>query len=136
MRVQVKMHQAIGRTWKSLAEERIEDARPTIPKGKKFWPLANEERQEVELIFATEEARKLVVTSLRGRPDDAAVEVLDGAYWVKGCSSLGRLRYAVLLGVGKNYRKKNGLCLIDIKEAVKAAARRYVEGGMPRENAV
>jgi uncharacterized protein (DUF2252 family) len=33
------------------------------------------------------------------------VEVLDAAYWMKGCSSLGRLRFAVLLGVGKNYRK-------------------------------
>lgn len=132
--VQVKMRLAVARTWKNLAEERIEDARPVIPKGKKFWPLTKAERQEVGRIFATEEARKLV-TALRGRHDDAAVEVLDGAYWVKGCSSLGRLRYAVLLGVGKNFRKNNDLCLIDIKEAVRAAAPRYVNTRMPRENA-
>ena len=59
---------------------------------------------------------KALVTSLKERDDDAKVEVLDAAYWMKGCSSLGRLRYAVLLGVGKD------LCLIDIKEAVRAAA--------------
>ena len=41
-----------------------------------------------------------MVTALRSRDDDAPVEVLDAAYWMKGCSSLGRLRYAVLLGVG------------------------------------
>jgi uncharacterized protein (DUF2252 family) len=37
---------------------------------------------------------------------------------MKGCSSLGRLRYAGLLGIGKS------LCLIDIKEATAAAAPR------------
>ena len=43
----------------------------------------------------------------------------------------------MLLGVGKNFaKKKNGLCLIDIKEAVRAAAPRYIDEGMPRENAV
>jgi uncharacterized protein (DUF2252 family) len=29
------------------------------------------------------------------------VEVVEAAYWMKGCSSLGRLRYAVLLGIGE-----------------------------------
>jgi uncharacterized protein (DUF2252 family) len=46
------------------------------------------------------------------------VEVLDAACWMKGCSSLARLRFAVLLGVGKSQAKQGGLCLIDIKEAV------------------
>jgi uncharacterized protein (DUF2252 family) len=55
---------------------------------------------------------------------------------MKGCSSLGRLRFAVLLGVGKNYAKKGGLCLIDIKEAVQAAAPRYPKAEMPRDNAM
>jgi uncharacterized protein (DUF2252 family) len=60
--------------------------------------------------------------------------VLDAAYWMKGCSSLGRLRFAVLLGVGKNHRKKGGLCLIDIKEAVQAAAPHPASAPMPRDN--
>jgi uncharacterized protein (DUF2252 family) len=132
--VDVVMKQAFGRTWRHLAKERIEDTRPTIPLGKKFWPLSPEEKAEIERIFATEEARRLV-TALRSRKDTAAVEVLDAAYWMKGCSSLGRLRFAVLLGVGKNYRKKGGLCLIDIKEATQAVAPRHARATMPRDNA-
>jgi uncharacterized protein (DUF2252 family) len=62
--------------------------------------------------------------------------VLDAAYWMKGCSSLGRLRFAVLLSVGKNHAKKGGFCLIDIKEAVKAAAPRHAKATIPRDNAV
>jgi uncharacterized protein (DUF2252 family) len=39
---------------------------------------------------------------------------------MQGCSSLGRLRYAVLMGVGQT--KERQFCLVDIKEAVKATA--------------
>lgn len=131
--VQVVMKQAVGRTWKHLAKDRLEDTKPTIPLGEKFWPVTPEEREEIERIFATEEARKLV-TALRSRKNDAPVEVLDAAYWMKGCSSLGRLRFAVLLGVGKNHRKKGGLCLIDIKEAVQAAAPHRSSAPVPRDN--
>jgi uncharacterized protein (DUF2252 family) len=63
------------------------------------------------------------VTHLRSRKDEATVEPVDAAYWVKGCSSLGRLRYAVLLQV-KGGGNGTELCLIDIKEAVHAAAPR------------
>jgi uncharacterized protein (DUF2252 family) len=132
--VDVVIKQAVGRTWQHLAKERLENTKPTIPLGKKFWPLSPEEKAEIERIFATEEARRLV-TALRSRKDTGAVEVLDAAYWMKGCSSLGRLRFAVLLGVGKNYRKKGGLCSIDIKEATQAAAPRYAQATMPRDNA-
>ncbi len=78
--------------------------------------------------------RKLI-TGLQRRDDDDDIEVLDSAYWMKGCSSLGRLRYAVLLRVGKGDRKDGGLCLIDMKEAGKAAAPRYADAAMPRDNA-
>jgi uncharacterized protein (DUF2252 family) len=132
--VQVVMRKAIARSWEHLAKERIEDTAPTIPLGKHFWPLSAKERAEVERIFSTEEARRLV-TSLQCRKNGARVKVLDAAYWVKGCSSLGRLRLAVLLGVGRHSRKNGGLCLIDIKEAVKAAAPRYADAAMPRDNA-
>jgi len=59
--------------------------------------------------------------------------VLDAAYWMKGCSSLGLLRFAVLLGIGKG--KKRDLALMDVKEAVKAAAPRYAGQKMPKDNA-
>jgi uncharacterized protein (DUF2252 family) len=87
----------------------------------------------VRRLFGTEDVRRLV-TSLRAREDTAAVEVLDAAYWVKGCSSLGRLRLAVLVGVDGAAPKTGGLCLMDLKEAVKAAAPRQVKARMPRDN--
>ena len=48
------------------------------------------------------------------------MKVIDAAYWIKGCSSLGRLRYAVLLAIG--LKKNRKYCLIDLKEATVAAA--------------
>ena len=128
--VRVVMRQAVGRTWDHLAKERLEDTSPTIPLGKRFWPISEDERREIERIFATEDVR-LLVTALRSRENDASVEVLDAAYWMKGCSSLGRLRFAVLLGVGKSHAKEGGLCLIDIKEAVQAAAPHHAKAAMP-----
>ncbi len=76
-----------------------------------------------------------MVTALTWRDDDAPVEVLDAAYWMKGCSSLGRLRYAVLLGIGQPQGPGGGYCLVDVKEAVQPAAPRSVTATMPRGNA-
>jgi uncharacterized protein (DUF2252 family) len=121
--VRVVMREATSRSWKHLAKERIVDARPTIPLGKRFWPLSDSERHALEELFATERLRRLA-TLLRSRDDDAVVEVQDAAYWMKGCSSLGRLRFAVLLSVGNAPSSKDGLCLIDVKEAIQAAAPR------------
>ena len=44
--------------------------------------------------------RNLIV-GLKYRDASDPVELLDAAYWMKGCSSLGRLRYAVLVAIGK-----------------------------------
>jgi len=128
--VQVVMRQAVKRTWDHLAKERLKDTRPTIPLGKRFWPLADDEKREIERIFSTEKMRLLVRHCAPA--ERARVEVLDAAYWMKGCSSLGRLRFAVLLGVGKSQAKEGGLCLIDIKEAV---APRHPAATMPQHNA-
>ncbi len=66
-----------------------------------------------------------------GGGDDTSLELLDAAYWMKGCSSLGRLRYAAVV------RQGNGdLSLLDIKEATKAAAPRAADAEMPRDYAV
>jgi uncharacterized protein (DUF2252 family) len=132
--VQIVMRKAVDRTWKQLAKERIEDARPTIPLGKRFWKLSKEEQREISNLFQTEKVRRLT-TCLQTRKNDAEVEVLDTAYWVKGCSSLGRLRFAVLLGVGGDYKEEGGLCLMDVKEAVRGAAPRSATTKMPRAHA-
>jgi uncharacterized protein (DUF2252 family) len=130
--VQVVMKQSLARSWKHLASERLEDRKPTIPFGTKFWRLSRAEREAIEQLFDTAPLRHLA-TSLRSREDDAPVEVLDAAYWMKGCSSLGLLRFAVLLGICKG--KKRDFALMDIKEAVLAAAPRYAREKMPADNA-
>jgi uncharacterized protein (DUF2252 family) len=127
------MRRAMSRTWKHLADERLKHVTPGIPKGTRFWPLKKDEAHAIAELFRREDVR-LLVTSLHSRPNDARIEVLDAAYWMKGCSSLGRLRYAVLISVGKGSRPED-FCLIDIKEAVPAAAPRASGSGMPRDNA-
>ncbi|PHX40911.1 hypothetical protein AO263_29170 [Pseudomonas sp. NZIPFR-PS5] len=129
--VKAGMRSAVQRTWKHLAQERIEDTRPTIPLGKHFWSLSRDERHGLKDLCSTPEIHALV-TSLKGRSKDDRVEMLDCAYWVKGCSSLGLLRYAVLLSVGDDEDQE--YCLLDVKEAVAAAAPRTPRAGMPRDN--
>lgn len=132
--VKIVLKQALRRRWRHLAEERIEDVRPAIPLGRRFWAVTRQERDAIAQIFKTEEACKLV-TALRHRESGSKITVLDSAYWTKGCSSLGRLRYAVLLDVAKGKHHAGDFCLIDIKEAVKAAAPRAPNAPMPRDNA-
>jgi uncharacterized protein (DUF2252 family) len=118
-----------------LAEERIADVTPAIPRGDKFWEPDKREKKSLQALLATDELRVLV-TSLHNRKANAKLEMLDAAYWVKGCSSLGRLRYAVLVGVGKRKQQEGGICFLDIKEAAAAAAPRAPDAAMPRDNAV
>jgi uncharacterized protein (DUF2252 family) len=129
--VGVAMRKAVARSWKHLARERIEDLKPTIPLGSKFWPLKKSELLAIGRLFKTDEMAALP-TMLRSRDDETRFDVVDSAYWMKGCSSLGLLRFAVLLQA-----KQDGadLCLIDIKEAVSAAAPRNKRARMPRDNA-
>ena len=122
--VEQVMQQAMKRRWRHLAEERIEDITPSIPLGRRFWALTPKERTAIKRLFATPEAIALA-TNLGAKGVEEGgpgtrVRVLDAAYWLKGCSSLGRLRFAVLLGVGAKDRPRYRL--VDIKEAVQAAA--------------
>jgi uncharacterized protein (DUF2252 family) len=59
------------------------------------------------------------------------VRVVDAAYWRKGCSSLGHLRIAVLVKVGRGRDARH--CLMDIKEAIDATAP-HVENSLPTDN--
>jgi uncharacterized protein (DUF2252 family) len=130
--IQVVMKKSVARSWKNLANERLENQNPTIPLGTKFFALSRSEKTALAELFQTPALHHLA-TSLKSRDDDARVEVLDAAYWMKGCSSLGLLRYAVLLGIWTG--KKRDLALMDIKEAVVAAAPRYTNPKMPKDNA-
>ena len=129
--VRVAMRRAAGRSWKHLADERIEGIEPVIPLGKRFWPLAKAEREAIDALFEDEAVQDLV-TSLRAHTGRRGVKVLDAAYWRKGCSSLGRLRYAVLVAVGKGGDIRH--CLMDVKEAIAAAAPRSADAKVPRDN--
>ena len=129
--VRLALRRASGRSWKHLADERIEGIEPTIPLGKRFWPLSKGETHAIADLFADEGVQSLV-TAMRGYESKAGVSVVDAAYWRKGCSSLGRLRYAVLVAVGKGKGVRH--CLMDVKEAIAAAAPRHAEAKMPRDN--
>jgi len=126
------MRQAKNRQWRHLAEERIEDVKPTIPLGSKFWKLASRESKELQQLFDECGLHQLIQT-ITGREEPKDVRLLDAAYWMKGCSSLGRLRYAALVGVGA--MKHHEYRLLDIKEAVAAAAPCSKSTKMPANNA-
>ena len=57
--IDITMRSAARRTWKHLARERIDDMKPTIPLGKKFFAVSGREAQQVEKLFASEECRAL-----------------------------------------------------------------------------
>jgi uncharacterized protein (DUF2252 family) len=117
--IQAVLEQSRHRRWHHLAEERIEDVKPQIPLGKRFWTLEEKERAGIEALFQDESVTTMI-TKFKGREPGTKISVVDAAYWMKGCSSLGRLRYAILLGIGK--KRDRSYCLIDLKEAAAAAA--------------
>jgi uncharacterized protein (DUF2252 family) len=131
--IQSLLAQSTRRRWRHLAEERLNDVAPRIPLGKRFWALTPEERKALDKLFAGDSVRT-TLTALQSRSDDDPIELLDAAYWRKGCSSLGRLRYAALLRIGKG--KDSSVCLIDVKEGTPTAAPRAPNADMPRDNAV
>jgi uncharacterized protein (DUF2252 family) len=117
--IQAVLRQSQRRRWHHLAEERIEDVKPVIPLGKRFWALEEKERAGIKALFEEEGVVKKIL-EFKGRKPKTGISVVDAAYWMKGCSSLGRLRYAVLLGIGK--KSERSYCLLDLKEATSAAA--------------
>jgi uncharacterized protein (DUF2252 family) len=132
--VQRVLVRAYKRRWHNLADESIEGVTPVIPLGERFWPLSVREQGAIHKTFQAREVRRLV-TGLQGRDENDRVKVIDAAYWMKGCSSLGRLRYAVLVRIGKKKHKNEKYCLIDIKEAAQPVAPHSPGARMPRDNA-
>jgi uncharacterized protein (DUF2252 family) len=130
--IQSLLVQSTRRRWRHLAEERLDTVEPKIPLGPRFWALTQQERKELAQLVESEEIRP-TLASLKGRGKDASVALVDAAYWRKGCSSLGRLRYAALLRISEGGESRT--CLIDIKEGVTAAAPRAKGAKMPKDNA-
>lgn len=131
--VQSLLERSVKRRWRHLAVERLKDAEPTIPLGKSFWTLRKAEAAALRTLLASE-AVHAMVAGLQGRDAGAAVEMVDAAYWKKGCSSLGRPRYAVIVRVGEG--EGSTFCLVDVKAATTAAAPRAASAAMPRDNAM
>lgn len=132
--VRLVMKQAVRRSWKHLAKERMGGLKPELPLGKRFWPLLKKEKAAIVDLFASEESRAFK-EALHPDGPDMDVKVLDAAYWKKGCSSLGLLRYAVLLKFDGD-EADDSMYLVDIKEAVKTIAPRYDGIKLPRDNAM
>ncbi|KAF1013605.1 MAG: hypothetical protein GAK29_04728 [Acinetobacter bereziniae] len=130
------IQKAVKRSWKSLAKERLEDLKPQITLGKRFWPLLKKEQSEIQRVFDQADIEDLV-KMIGQRDASAQLKVIDSAYWVKGCSSLGLLRYIVLMDSSNHIvREGKGLCLMDLKEATTALAPRYSNAPMPKDNAM
>lgn len=127
------LNRSVRRRWEHLAAERLDTVKPMVPLSKKFWVLTKEERRSLDALFAENAVRELL-TTLQSRDSDDRVELVDAAYWLKGCSSLGRLRFAVMIRIGEG--KSAALSLVDVKEGVTAAAPRSLTAKMPRDNAV
>ena len=127
------LRKSIHRRWRHLAAERLDTVKPQLPLGKHFWALPPEESTALAALFQEDEAHALL-TALQSRDAGDRVELVDAAYWMKGCSSLGRLRFAAMVRIGEG--REASLALVDLKEATTAAAPRAREATMPRDNAV
>lgn len=123
---------ALGRRWRHLAKERLEAIEPRIPLGKKFWALAADERAALEQLFADPAVAHLIL-SMKGKPADREVRLVDAAYWMKGCSSLGLLRYAAIVGM-KTSKGRWSYALVDLKEATAPIAPAAADAAMPADN--
>ncbi len=132
--VRTVRRRALGRRWKHLARERLTDVEPRIPLGRKFWALEDPEREALDALFA-EEAVQQTILSLNDRDEGDRIRLVDAAYWVKGCSSLGTLRFAALVAIGGSKRLPDSHALIDLKEAVNAVAPATPRVKMPADHA-
>jgi uncharacterized protein (DUF2252 family) len=115
--VQFVVREALRRKWRHLSVGK----KPKFPLGQRFLPLAADEQASVESFLSKERIRQLV-TRIECRDDDATIRVLDSAFWVKGCSSLGLWRCAALVEVVGHGKRRGGYSLLDLKEAVRPLA--------------
>jgi uncharacterized protein (DUF2252 family) len=132
--VRAVRRRALGRKWQHLAGERLGDLEPRLPLGRKFWALQDDEQAALNNLFADPAVRAMIL-SLNGRDEGDTVRLIDSAFWKKGCSSLGNLRFAALVGIGGSRKVPAGYALIDLKEAVPAIAPAADDAAMPADHA-
>lgn len=131
--VRAVRRRALGRRWRHLARERLDDVDPKIPLGRKFWALSDEERTSLSDLFSNVDLAKRIL-AFDHQEEAEAIHLVDAAYWMKGCSSLGSARYAVLIGIeGKG--GKTSYALIDLKEATAPLAPAAPNATLPMDNA-
>ncbi|MGN7981658.1 DUF2252 family protein [Burkholderia sp. 22313] len=133
--VEIAMKAALHRSWRKLERQTIRNITPHIPLGKRFWPLSERERDAIHALFESASVSPVRAALSRAARSDASMKVLDAAYWVKGCSSLGRRRFAVMLDIDDACSDGHPPCLIDIKEATTAKAPKHPGVRMPRDPA-
>jgi len=114
--LRLEVRKAHNKSWKTLARERTAGHTVSLPRGRSFWPITADEHEALRTLFARPDVAGLA-TQISRRPDQCKVSLLDAAFWRKGCSSLGRRRYAAVLDVDGEGRKGNDFCLMDVKEA-------------------
>ena len=115
--VRFVVREALRRKWRHLSVGK----KAKFPIGSRFLALAAAERAEVEAFLSKERIRQLV-TRIECRDDDATIRLLDAAFWVKGCSSLGLWRCAALVEVVGHDKHSGGYSLLDLKEAIRPLA--------------
>ncbi|MDP4003781.1 DUF2252 family protein [Methylobacterium sp. NEAU K] len=123
---------ALGRRWRHLSRERLKGKVGRLPRGDRFFDLDDDEQEAFTALSRDPEVHRLVL-ALGGAEAGGKVRLLDAAYWIKGCSSLGRLRYAGLVAIGGGARPH--LALLDVKEAVPHLAPAAPRADMPDDHA-
>lgn len=132
--VKTVRRRAAGRRWRDLAKERLEDVEPSIPLGKRFWKLDQIERNAVSDLFEDPfvRARSFELANVE---KGGSIRVVDAAHWIKGCSSLGNLRIAVLIAIKTKKAASDVYALVDIKEALPSVATAAAGASMPKDPA-
>ncbi|OAN62285.1 DUF2252 family protein [Sphingomonas sp. TDK1] len=131
--VQSVKRRALGRRWRHLAKERFDTVEPRIPLGKRFWAISDKERAAL----ADALRRPGVLNTVLGIDDAVSgdeIRLVDAAYWMKGCSSLGLLRYAAIVAL-PGHKGEPDYALIDLKEAVEAIAPAAPDAILPPDDA-
>lgn len=126
--VRTVRRRALGRRWRHLAKERLEDVEPSIPLGKRFWALTQDEREALDAAILDPAVTALVL-SLDGKSQERTVKLVDAAYWMKGCSSLGLMRFAAIAAMEGEGETSHAL--LDIKEATISVAPAAPSAQMP-----
>lgn len=131
--VRAVRRRALGRRWRHLARERLNDVEPKIPLGRKFWALSDDERISLTDLFSDVDLAKRIL-AFDHQEEAAAIHLIDAAYWMKGCSSLGLARYAVLVAI-EDKGGRSSYALIDLKEATDPLAPAAPDATLPPDNA-